>query len=138
MFGAMVDYWRYTGDASYNEVTMQAFLYQASEARDFMPPNKTKSEGNDDQVFWAFTSMIAAEVGFPDPPDGKPQWLALMQGVFNTQAHRWADDTCGRGLRWQIFPFNNGYHYKNSISNGGFFNIAARLGAFTNNQTYFE
>jgi mannan endo-1,6-alpha-mannosidase len=138
MFGALVDYWRYTGDSSYNKVTTQAILHQASETRDFMPPNQTKSEGNDDQVFWAFTTMAAAEVGFPDPPADEPQWLALTQGVFNLQARRWSEDTCGGGLRWQIFPLNNGYHYKNSISNGGFFNIAARLGAFTKNDTYFE
>jgi hypothetical protein len=138
MFGALVDYWRYTGDSSYNAVTMQAILHQASESRDFMPPNQTKSEGNDDQVFWAFTTMMAAEAGFPDPPADQPQWLALTQGVFNLQANRWSEDTCGGGLRWQIFPLNNGYHYKNTISNGGFFNIAARLGAFTKNQTYFE
>jgi mannan endo-1,6-alpha-mannosidase len=138
MFGALVDYWRYTGDSSYNEVTTQAILHQASETRDFMPPNQTKSEGNDDQVFWAFTSMAAAEYGFPDPPEDQPQWLALTQGVFNTQARRWNMETCGGGLRWQIFSLNNGYHYKNSISNGGFFNIAARLGAFTKNETFFE
>jgi hypothetical protein len=138
MFGALVDYWRYTGDSSYNAVTTQAILHQASESRDFMPPNQTKSEGNDDQVFWAFTSMMAAEAGFPDPPADQPQWLALTQGVFNLQARRWSEDTCGGGLRWQIFPLNNGYHYKNTISNGGFFNIAARLGSFTKNQTYFE
>ncbi|KAM0723668.1 hypothetical protein Q7P37_000656 [Cladosporium fusiforme] len=138
MFGALIDYWRYTGDSSYNEVTTQAILHQASETRDFMPRNQTKSEGNDDQAFWAFTSMIAAEAGFPDPPGDKPQWLALTQGVFNTQVRRWDEDTCDGGLRWQIFPFNNGYDYKNSISNGGVFNIAARLGAFTRNVTYFE
>jgi hypothetical protein len=138
MFGALVDYWRYTGDSSYNAVTTQAILHQASETRDFMPPNQTKSEGNDDQVFWAFTSMTAAEYGFPDPPDDQPQWLALTQGVFNIQARRWNMETCGGGLRWQIFSLNQGYHYKNSISNGGFFNIAARLGAFTKNETYFE
>lgn len=138
MFGGLVDYWRYTGDSSYNEVTTQAILHQASESRDFMPPNQTKSEGNDDQVFWAFTTMMAAEVGFPDPPADSPQWLALTQGVFNLQAHRWAENTCGGGLRWQIFPLNNRFNYKNSISNGGFFNIAARLGAFTKNETYFE
>lgn len=137
MFGALIDYWRYTGDSSYNEATTQAILHQASETRDFMPPNQTKSEGNDDQAFWAFTSMVAAEAGFPDPPKDKPQWLAITQGAFNTQAHRW-DETCKGGLRWQIFPFNNGYNYKNSIANGGFFNIAARLGAFTKNETYFE
>jgi mannan endo-1,6-alpha-mannosidase len=41
-------------------------------------------------------------------------------------------------LRWQIFTFNNGFNYKNSISNGCFFNLAARLARFTGNQTYAD
>jgi mannan endo-1,6-alpha-mannosidase len=41
-------------------------------------------------------------------------------------------------LKWQIFTFNNGYNYKNSISNGCFFNLAARMGMYLDNQTYFE
>ncbi|KAG3190923.1 hypothetical protein PC129_g25103, partial [Phytophthora cactorum] len=39
-------------------------------------------------------------------------------------------------MRWQIFTWNNGYDYKNSISNGCFFNIAARLARYTGNETY--
>jgi mannan endo-1,6-alpha-mannosidase len=69
---------------------------------------------------------------------GDPGWLALAQGVFNSQALRWDTTTCGGGLRWQIFSFNNGYTYKNSIANGCFFNIASRLGRYTGNQTYFD
>lgn len=51
---------------------------------------------------------------------------------------RWDPDTCGGGLRWQVFTFNNGFNYKNSISNGCFFNIAARLARYTGNQTYAD
>lgn len=138
MFGALIDYWRYTGDATYNRIVSEAMLWQASSTRDFMPPNQTKAEGNDDQAFWAITALMAAENGFPDPPEEEPQWLALAQAVFNLQASRWDYTTCNGGLRWQIFPFNRGYNYKNSISQGGFFNIAVRLGAFTNNQTYYD
>ena len=138
MFGALIDYWRYTGDSTYNDVTSEAMLWQAGLGRDFMPPNQTKSEGNDDQAFWGITALMAAESGFPDPPPEDPQWLALSQAVFNLQADRWDDATCGGGLRWQISGLNAGYNYKNSISQGGFFNIAARLGAFTANQTYYD
>ena len=45
---------------------------------------------------------------------------------------------CGGGLRWQIFPFNKGYDYKNTISNGGFFQLAARLARYTGNDTYAQ
>jgi len=138
MFGSLIDYWYYTGDDQYNDITTQALLFQVGPNDDFMPPNQTKTEGNDDQSFWAMAAMTAAEVKFPNPPADKPQWLALAQAVFNLQANRWDNSTCNGGLRWQIFTFNNGYNYKNTISNGCFFNIAARLGKYTKNQTYVD
>lgn len=138
MFGTMVDYWFYTGDTTYNEVTSQALLHQAGDDRDFMPQNQTRTEGNDDQGFWAMAAMTAAENKFPDPPEDQPQWLALAQAVFNEYVGRWDEKTCGGGLRWQIFTFNNGFNYKNSISNGCFFNLSSRLARFTGNQTYAD
>lgn len=81
--------------------------------------------------------MSAAELKFPDPPDPKqPQWLALAQAVFNNQAHRWDEAHCGGGLRWQFNAMNAGWMYKNTISNGCFFQLAARLARYTKNETY--
>lgn len=82
--------------------------------------------------------MSAAERNFPNPPEGQPQWLALAQGVFNSQALRWDTESCGGGLRWQIYAFNAGYTYKNTISNGCMFQLAARLARYTGNTTYAE
>ncbi|KAI9826983.1 MAG: hypothetical protein M1819_007077 [Sarea resinae] len=137
-FGALIDYWYYTGHTEYNDVTSQALLFQVGPDKDYMPPNQTKTEGNDDQGFWGLAAMSAAENKFPDPPEDEPQWLALAQAVFNSQALRWDNTTCGGGLRWQIFTFNTGYNYKNSISNGCFFNLAARLAKYTGNDTYTD
>ncbi|KAH8816565.1 glycoside hydrolase family 76 protein [Xylogone sp. PMI_703] len=138
MFGTMINYWYLTGDTTYNEATTQALLHQVGDENDYMPTNQTKTEGNDDQGFWAMAVMLAAEVNFPNPPKDKPQWLALAQAVFNTQAGRWDTANCNGGLRWQIFTFNAGYNYKNSISNGCFFNLAARLALYTGNKTYAD
>ena len=138
MFGAMVDYYYYTNDSTYNDVTTDALLFQVGPDKDYMTPNQTKTEGNDDQGFWGMAVMAAAEQKFPDPPQGQPQWLALAQAVFNTQAARWDTQYCSGGLRWQIFNFNNGYDYKNTISNGCFFNLAARLAVYTGNQSYAD
>ncbi|TVY75677.1 Mannan endo-1,6-alpha-mannosidase DCW1 [Lachnellula suecica] len=138
MFGSMIDYWYYTGDSTYNDETSQALLWQVGPNKDFMTPNQTKTTGNDDQGFWGLAAMSAAEVNFPDPPKDQPQWIALAQAVFNTQAARWDMTTCGGGLRWQVFTFNTGYNYKNSISNGVFFNLAARLAMYTGNDTYAQ
>lgn len=138
MFGTLVDYWQYTGDSTYNDETIQAIVHQAADTEDFMPKNQTRTEGNDDQGFWAMTAMSAAENKFPNPPSDKVQYLALAQAVFNQYTQRWDVDDCDGGLRWQIFQFNNGYSYKNSISNGCFFNVAARLARYTGNTTYSD
>lgn len=93
------------------------------------------------QGFWALSAMTAAETNFLNPnktSEGGVQWLSLVQAVFNEYATRWDAADCGGGLRWQIFTFNNGYTYKNSISNGCFFNLGARLARYTGNQTYAE
>ncbi|KAB8296726.1 hypothetical protein EYC80_002146 [Monilinia laxa] len=96
----------------------------------------TKSLGNDDQSFWALAAMSAAEARLVEVQNHT--WFDLANSVFNEQAARWDDKTCNGGLRWQIFSFNNGYTYKNSISNGNFFQLAARLAAYTGNSTYFD
>lgn len=44
MFGQMIEYWFYTGDATYNDVTTQGLLAQVGPDNDYMPPNQTKTE----------------------------------------------------------------------------------------------
>lgn len=135
----MINYWYYTGDTYYNDIVSTAILFQTGTGDDFLPANQTKDEGNDDQVFWAFTAMDAAELNFPEPTTaGTPSWLSLAQAVFNEMAGRWDTGTCGGGLRWQIYTFNAGYDYKNSISNLGLFQLAARLARYTDNSTYSD
>lgn len=60
MFGALIDYWYYTGDDQYNAIVTQGLLHQVGPNNDFMPPNQTKTEGNDDQAFWGIATMSAA------------------------------------------------------------------------------
>ncbi|KIH87419.1 mannan endo-1,6-alpha-mannosidase [Sporothrix brasiliensis 5110] len=140
LWGTMIDYWHYTGDTTYNDEVMQALQFQTGPPQNmYMPYNWTASLGNDDQSFWGMSALLAAEVGFENPPADAPQWLALAQAVFNSQTTPIRrDDQCGGGLRWQITPLNNGYNYKNSIANGCFFNIGARLARYTRNDTYAQ
>ena len=88
-------------------------------------------------MFWGLAAMTAAEIEFADSSSGY-SWLALAQGVYNTQVDRWDSKTCGGGLRWQIWPYEAGYDMKNSISNGGLFQLAARLARYTSNDTYAD
>ncbi|OAL51730.1 hypothetical protein IQ07DRAFT_620447 [Pyrenochaeta sp. DS3sAY3a] len=140
MFGTLLDYWHYTGDDQYNEMVREGLIHQFGEHQDLMPSNQSKNEGNDDQVFWAFSMIAAAEYKFPDPPADQPGWLAMTQSVFNQFVTRYnkevADGNCGGGMRWQIYQWLNGWTYKNTASNGGLFHLGARLAMYTKNDTY--
>lgn len=81
--------------------------------------------------------MTATEYAFPDRSTGF-SWLSLAQGVFNTQIKRWDTSSCGGGLRWQIWPYQSGYGMKNSISNGGLFQLSARLARYTGDAIYLQ
>ena len=115
LMGTMINYWHWTGDATYNSLVSQGLVHQLGSGNDFMPANWTVSMGNDDQCNWGLAAMEAAESQFPNPPSGFPTWLSIAQAVFDTQQARLAEETeCRGGLRWQILPFNIGYSYKNS------------------------
>lgn len=40
----MVEYWYYTNDSTYNDVTAQALQFQVGDDEDYMPANQTKDE----------------------------------------------------------------------------------------------
>ena len=135
MFDTLVQYWHLTGDSQYNSIVSQAIQFQQGPNGDFMPPNQTSSEGNDDQSTWALAAMSAVEAQLPEPDNGTA-WLSLAEAVFNDQVRRWTSSTCGGGILWQINSFNVGYDYKSSLSNGNFFQLASRLARYTGNSTY--
>jgi mannan endo-1,6-alpha-mannosidase len=134
----LVDYSFLTGDSQYDAIVSEALQFQVGDYNAYMPQNQTKTAGNDDQSVWALAAMTAAEVGFPKPKSG--EWVDYAVNVWDIQAERLdyeeKNGTCGGGLRWQIYPFNNGYTYKNTASNGNFFLLSARLAKFTGNSTY--
>ncbi|ODA76264.1 hypothetical protein RJ55_08109 [Drechmeria coniospora] len=141
LWGAMLDYYHYTRDPTYNDVVIQALLNppNISPKFDYMPAEHAGEEGNDDLFFWGSAAMSAAERNFPQPVASAPPWLDIAVNVFNSLVSRWDYGNCGGGLRWQIYPTNpNGMNYKNSISNGGLFQLAARLARATGNETYTE
>jgi mannan endo-1,6-alpha-mannosidase len=97
MWGALIDYWHYTGDTSYNDVIEAGIQWQTGANDDMMPANWSQSMGNDDQGFWGMTAMSAAETNFQNPQPTQPGWLALAQAVFNTQASRIDNTYCNGG-----------------------------------------
>jgi len=133
-----MEYWHYTGDATYVNVTSQALISQLGPAYDFNNPVEAFNEGNDDQAFWAFAAMSAAEYAFPEPAPPIPSWLTIVQNAWQDYVDRWDYSACNGGLKWQFHPANAGFDYKNSISNGAFFQLSARLARFTGNQTYLD
>lgn len=141
VMNALVDYSYLTGDSQYDSTVAQALQFQVGEENAYMPANQTKTLGNDDQSTWGLAALSAAEAGLKKPSNA--QWVDYAVNVWNIQAARLdtefaSNGTCGGGLRWQIFTFNNGYDYKNSMTNGNFFLLSARLAKFTGNATYSQ
>lgn len=134
----MIDYWFFTGDDQYNDVIEAGMIFQVGTNWDYEPSNQTLSLGNDDQGFWGLAAMQAAERNFTNPASDKPQWLALAQAVFNSIALVWDTQYCDGGVRWQKFVLNNGYDYKNSVSNGILLQLGGRLARYTKNDTYAD
>ena len=137
--GSMLDYSHYTGDSQYDPVIARALLAQMGPAKDFMLPSHFGQEGNDDQAMWGFSIMAAAERNFPQPDPSAPSWLELSSNLWGSLVSRWNTTACGGGLLWQIFESNpNRLDYKNTVSNGGLFQISARLARATGNDTYLQ
>lgn len=143
MWDTLIDYWYYTGDATYNDITTEALLVQASSKQDFMPVNQTDFETNAGQTFWGFAAISAAEYRFPNPPKTQPAWIELAEGVWNSQQRRWDTNACGGGLYQEIIagnrdPAGTPNDPKDTLTNAGFLSLGARLYAYTENSTYAQ
>ncbi|KAF2001881.1 glycoside hydrolase family 76 protein [Amniculicola lignicola CBS 123094] len=138
-WGAMVEYTQLTGDESYVGTLQQALVANYGPENDIILPWKKDQEGNDDQAFWALAIMSALEYQFPEPSKAPAKYLEVAENSFKNIVSRWDTTSCNGGLKWQIYPENAyGYNYKNTISNGATFALAARLARYTGKQEYAD
>ncbi|KAI0009535.1 glycoside hydrolase family 76 protein [Xylariaceae sp. FL0662B] len=149
-WNGLLDYMVYTGDTTYKSDLLYALAKNLGPKNDFAPTEQASWEANDDQVYWVYNALTAMEYNFEALPCDKSgtgaagdcanSWLAISTNAFEEFVGRWNADsgTCGGGLKWQYNPAANGYYYKNSVTNGGFFQTAARLARYTGNQTFAD
>ncbi|EMC92001.1 glycoside hydrolase family 76 protein [Baudoinia panamericana UAMH 10762] len=145
---ALIDYTVYTNDTTYVSDIQAALAQSLGPSFDFVPPQQAGWEANDDQVYWVYAALTAMEYDFPALPcvtaanntigNCTNSWYAVAVHAFEDFVTRWSIDseTCGGGLKWQYNPSASGWYYKNAVSNGGFFQTAARLARYSGNQTY--
>ncbi|KAI0100059.1 glycosyl hydrolase family 76-domain-containing protein [Nemania sp. FL0031] len=136
LWAAMLDYRSRTGDTQYDDKISEGLLFQRGPNNDYLSPNWTASEGNDDQAIWGMAALLAAETDFPEPDNFT--YTSLAQNIFDEQsdqARRVNNGTCEGGLRWQIFFANNGYNFVSTIANVAYANLAARLSLQSGNKT---
>ena len=145
---ALIDYTTYTNDSTYVDGIHAALSENLGSGNDLQPASEAGWEANDDQAYWAYATLSALEYQFP-PLTCQPttagfdcanSWYAVSTNVFDKFVTRWQNNsiTCNGGLKWQYNPEDtgNGWTYKNSVTNGGFFQLAARLARYTDNSTY--
>lgn len=104
-WGGMMQYWAYTRDESYTNVMMEALVSQLGPNYDFVRAEEAFDTGNDDQAFWVFVAMAAAEYGFPPPPAPAPAWSTIAENAWNDYYSRWMDtgiEKCGGGLKCTV------------------------------------
>ncbi|KAK0871397.1 hypothetical protein LTR91_014316 [Friedmanniomyces endolithicus] len=147
---ALIDYTAYTNDTTYISDIHTALSQNLGSNYDFVPAEQSGWEANDDQVYWVYSALTAMEYGFPPLPckaalnntvgNCTNSWQAVAVHAFEDFVTRWNLDsqTCGGGLKWQYDPMAKGWTYKNSVSNAGFFQTAARLARYTGNETYTD
>ncbi|KAI1131842.1 glycoside hydrolase family 76 protein [Nemania abortiva] len=135
----LMDYTMYTKDTTYKADLLSALGKNVGPNFDFQPPEQSGWEANDDQAYWLYAGLTAMEYGFDTLP-GAPSWDVIATNTFNLFVSRWNTDstTCNGGLKWQYDPKANGWTYKNSVTNGAFFQTAARLARYTGNQTFAD
>ncbi|KAI1124373.1 glycosyl hydrolase family 76-domain-containing protein [Nemania abortiva] len=130
LWTAMLDYRSRTGDTQYDDKISEGLLFQRGPNEDYLSPNWTATEGNDDQAIWAMAALLAAETNFTDPGVENLTYTSLAQNVFDEQsneARRVQKGSCAGGLRWQIYITNNGYNFVSTLANVAYANLAARL-----------
>lgn len=147
----MLDYTVYTNDTTYQQALLTALAENVGSEYDFAPAEQEGWSANDDQMYWVYSALTALEYGFDaiEPCVGEGtgaygtcanSWLSIAVNAFETWVTRWNTDaaTCNGGLKWQHRTTAGGYYYKNSVTNGGFFQSAARLARYTGNATFAE
>ncbi|KAI1433500.1 glycosyl hydrolase family 76-domain-containing protein [Xylaria sp. CBS 124048] len=135
----LMDYTVYTKDTTYKADLLSALSQNVGPKFDFSPPSQAGWEANDDLAYWLYNALTAMEYEFDTLP-GAPTWDVIATNVFNLYVERWNADnqTCGGGLKWQYNPQANGWTYKNAVSNGAFFQTAARLARYTGEQQFAD
>lgn len=142
-----MNYIVYTGDTTHQADLLSSLSQNIGPNYDFVPPSQAGWEANDDQVYWVYNALTAMEYNFTALPcvaDGVGgclnSWERMSTNAFQLFVNRWNADlgTCGGGLKWQYNPNAAGYDYKNAVTNGGFFQTAARLARYTGNQTFAD
>jgi mannan endo-1,6-alpha-mannosidase len=144
---ALLNYMSYTNTTTYQADFLTAMSENIGPAFDFDAPAQAAWEANDDQMYWVYNALTAMEYDFEPLPciasaDGgcENSWLSIGTNGFEDFVTRWNEDnsTCGGGLQWQYNPEAAGFIYKNAVTNGGFFQTAARLARYTGNQTFAD
>lgn len=135
-WNTLIEYWSDTNDTQYQNLTRDALQHHRGNNSDIIMPAFVSGTNNERQGFWAMTMLTASERGFPETD--KISWLNVSENAFAVLATRWAPDSCGGGMGWWSENRQLGYNFKDSATNGNFFNLAARLYRATGNSSYLD
>jgi len=146
MWGGIFDHSRWTGDKSFDTIAATA-LGNASynEQQDLLGGDmrtfneKTLGKWNDDISWWALSMMAGVEIyGNDAVMPGSGKFITVAATTWAENLEQW-DNQCGGGIYWSRDRTDSGRkNYKNTITNGEFMALGARLAYMTRNMTYLD
>lgn len=137
-WNSMIQYAHLTGDTQYSNLISEGLVFQVGKDTFKTQRNNSNIEHNGDQAMWGLAALTAAETGLKDP-EGE-RWIDIASNLFDIFTLRWGNmDTCGGGLKQEIYPFQmEGIEFMDTETNGAFFLLSARLAKATGNETYAQ
>ncbi|KAI9044052.1 uncharacterized protein KD926_001874 [Aspergillus affinis] len=128
LYSTLIQFWKTTEISSYSSLITERMKKQRNYSD---APITLESSENQVLGAWGLASITAAEVNYPEL-DNTSSWLqmaARMGKVLSSQS--WDANACEGGLRW-----DRDLYQKDALSNGLFFQLAARLAHATGGNRY--
>ncbi|KAH8427541.1 uncharacterized protein LDX57_005254 [Aspergillus melleus] len=119
LYLTLIQFWNATEIASYNSLINKRLRKPLNDSDAPITLERTQNQA---LGAWGLASITAAEMNYPELDD-KSSWLQVASHILSVlTSQTWDVSTCRGGLRmdWEWFP-------KDALSNGLFFQLAARL-----------
>ena len=126
----LVNYDWISGDSLKNSIPLKVvYDFWSKKSRAF---KKVHNDLFDDKLWWVMMYLRLHEV-FDDVKyleEAERWWNQAIMNPNKPKWYAWDDKLCGGGVRWGDYDKDDARYYHNSVTNGLFLTVSARLAAY--------